>query len=97
MTPIIFFGSTIFVGLGNGLTMPSSNASAMSVRPNLAGSAAGLNGAMVVAGGAVLTTLTGLILPSEGAGVVLHLLMLAASGAGLVSVLWAIRLQSQRS
>lgn len=97
MTPIIFFGSTIFVGLGNGLTMPSSNTSAMSVRPNLAGSAAGLNGAMVVAGGAVLTTLTGLILPSEGAGVVLHLLMLAASGAGLVSVLWAIRLQSQRS
>lgn len=96
MTPIIFFGSTIFVGLGNGLTMPSSNASAMSVRPNLAGSAAGLNGALVVAGGAILTSLTGLILPTNGAGLVLHLLMLAASGAGLVSVLWAICLQSQK-
>lgn len=96
MTLITFFGSTIFVGLGNGLSMPSSNTSVMSVRPNLAGSAAGLNGAMDVAGGAVLATLTGLILPQEGAGVVLHLLMLAASGAGLVSVLWAIRLQSKR-
>lgn len=96
VTPIVFFGSTIFVGLGNGLTMPSSNASVMSVRPNLAGSAAGLNGAMVVAGGAVLTTFTGLILPQEGAAEVLHLLMFAASGAGLVSVLWAIRLQSHR-
>lgn len=96
MTPIIFFGSTIFVGLGNGLTMPSSNASAMSVRPNLAGSAAGLNGALVVTGGAVLTTLTGLILPQEGAGMVLHILMLVASGAGLLSVLWVMRLQSQR-
>lgn len=92
MSPIIFFGSTVFVGLGNGLTMPSSNTSAMSVRSHLAGSAAGLNGALVVAGGAILTSLTGLILPAEGAGVVLHVLMLAASGAGLVSVLWARRL-----
>ncbi|NSX55108.1 multidrug effflux MFS transporter [Parasulfitobacter algicola] len=96
MTPITFSGSTIFVGLGNGLTIPSSNTSAMSVRPNLAGSAAGLNGALVVAGGAILTAFTGLILPIERAGVVLHMLMLAASGAGLASVLWAIRLQSQR-
>jgi len=94
LTPTAFFGSTVFVGLGNGLTMPSSNASAMSVQPSLAGSAAGLNGALVVAGGAVLTTLTGLILPPEGAGPMLHILMLAASGAGLVSVFWAIRLQS---
>lgn len=96
MNPTIFFGSTVFAGLGNGLTMPSSNTSAMSVRPNLAGSAAGLSGAMVVAGGAILTTLTGLILPPEGAGLVLHMLMLAASGSGLVSVLWAIRLQSKQ-
>ncbi|WP_299026414.1 multidrug effflux MFS transporter [uncultured Sulfitobacter sp.] len=96
MTPVVFFGSTVFVGLGNGLTMPSSNASAMSVRPSLAGSAAGLNGALVVAGGAILTTLTGLILPAEGAGVVLHILMLGASGAGLIAVIWGMRLQSEK-
>lgn len=96
MSPIIFFGSTIFVGLGNGLTMPSSQASAMSLRPNLRGSAAGLNGAMIFAGAAILTTFAGLLLPAEGAGVALHLLMLAASIAGLVSVLWAIRTQSQK-
>ncbi|QHQ36526.1 multidrug effflux MFS transporter [Algicella marina] len=97
LTPIIFFGSTIFVGLGNGLTMPSSNTSAMSVRPSLAGSAAGLNGALVVASGAILTTLTGLVLPEEGGGVILHSLMLAASGAGLVSVLWAMRIKAENS
>ena len=96
MHPIIFFGSTIFVGIGNGLTMPSSNASAMSVRPTLAGSAAGLSAALVVACGAALTTLTGVLLPDRGAGITLHLLMLAASGAGLVSVLWAIHLRSAR-
>lgn len=96
LMPITFFGSTIFVGIGNGLTMPSCNAGAMSVRPNLAGSAAGFNGAMIVAVGAILTTLTGQLLPSQGAGFWLQLLMLFASAAGLVSVLWAIALQSRR-
>ncbi|WP_299165898.1 multidrug effflux MFS transporter [uncultured Tateyamaria sp.] len=96
LNPVVFFGSTIFVGLGNGLTMPSSNTSAMSVRPSLAGSAAGLTGALVVAGGAILTTITGQLLPEEGAGVILHFLMLAASGAGLASVLWAMRLRAEK-
>lgn len=93
LSPMVFFGSTIFVGLGNGITMPSSNAGAMSVRPNLAGTAAGLNGALIVAGGAVLTTVTGLALPEKGAAIVLLALMLSASGAGLVSALWASRLR----
>jgi Bcr/CflA subfamily drug resistance transporter len=38
--PAALFGATIFVGIGNGLTMPSSNAGVLSVRPELAGSAA---------------------------------------------------------
>ncbi|MEJ2028893.1 MAG: multidrug effflux MFS transporter [Maritimibacter sp.] len=96
LNPIVFFGSTVFVGVGNGLTMPSSNTSAMSVRPGLAGSAAGLNGALVVAGGAILTTITGQLLPEEGAGVILHSLMLTASAAGLASVLWAMRLRARK-
>nr|WP_299955297.1 multidrug effflux MFS transporter [uncultured Roseobacter sp.] len=92
-SPLFFFGSTIFVGIGNGITMPSSNASTMSVRPNLAGSAAGLNGALVVAGGAVLATVTGRALPAEEPALILLILMLAASAAGLVSVLFAIQLR----
>ncbi|WP_415402952.1 multidrug effflux MFS transporter [Tateyamaria sp. SN3-11] len=93
LSPLVFFGSTIFVGLGNGITMPSSNAAAMSVRPNLAGSAAGLNGALVVSGGAILTTLTGAVLPPDDPARMLLILMLAASAAGLVAVLFAIRLR----
>ena len=46
------FGATAFVGIGNGLIVPSSNAGAMSVQPRLAGSAAGLSGALMVGGGA---------------------------------------------
>ncbi|UXN72671.1 MFS transporter [Devosia sp. A8/3-2] len=37
LTPVLYFGCTIFVGLGNGMTMPNSNAGAMSVYPRLGG------------------------------------------------------------
>jgi len=84
-TPITYFGCTIFVGLGNGLTMPNANAGAMSVRPNLAGSAAGVTGALTLAGGAALTSLTGLVLTREAAPEALLVLMLAVSLAGLLA------------
>jgi Bcr/CflA subfamily drug resistance transporter len=51
--PLALFGLTVFVGLGNGLTLPTSNAGTMSVRPALAGTAAGLSGALSLALGAV--------------------------------------------
>ena len=93
LTAPLFFGSTIIVGLGNGLTTPSSSASAMSVRPRLAGSAAGLSGALVVSIGAVVTSFTGCALPEEAPATALLWLMLVASGAGLGTVLWAIALR----
>src|SRR3546814_4318292 len=45
------FGACVVVGVGNGLTFPSANAGALSVRQELAGSAAGLSGALLVGGG----------------------------------------------
>ncbi|MEM7721650.1 MAG: multidrug effflux MFS transporter [Pseudomonadota bacterium] len=89
----LFFVSTIFVGLGNGITMPGSNAGAMAVRPDLAGSAAGLSGALIVAGGAVLTAATGYLMPDTNGALVLLLLMLAASALALVFAVWAARLK----
>ncbi len=62
---LFLFGATIFVGLGNGLTMPSSNVGAMSVKPELAGSAASLAGALMVAGGGILTFITGAMISEE--------------------------------
>jgi DHA1 family bicyclomycin/chloramphenicol resistance-like MFS transporter len=54
-----------FVGLGNGITLPSANAGIVSVRPHLAGSASGLGGAMMIGGGAALSALAGAILSAE--------------------------------
>lgn len=85
---VTFFGATVFVGLGNGLTIPSSNAGAMSVRPKLAGTAAGVSGALTVAGGAALTTLTGFLLTDMNAPYMLIGIMLVASFAGLLSAAW---------
>ena len=95
LTPMVYFGCTIFVGLGNGITIPAASAGAMSVKPALSGSAAGLSGALIVAGGAALTTLTSALLPDEGTALFLLLLMLAASMAGLVSAVIAVRLRSR--
>ncbi len=57
----------MFVGIGNGLTNPSSTAGALSVRPALAGSASGLSGALTVGAGAVLTSFTGAFMTEENA------------------------------
>ena len=84
----VFFGSAIFVGFGNGLTNANASAGLMSVRPKLAGSAAGLSGAMIVALGAVLTSLTGLwVSPENGPFLVLGM-MWACSFAGLLAALY---------
>jgi DHA1 family bicyclomycin/chloramphenicol resistance-like MFS transporter len=90
---LTLFGATVFVGVGNGLTMPSSNVGALSVRSNLAGSAAGLTGALTVGGGAVLTSIASIIL-TEGGGVYQLLgMMLFCSLMALVAALYVLRIQ----
>lgn len=98
MNAALFFGSTIFVGIGNGLTMPSSNAGALSVRPQLAGSASGLSGALTVAGGAILTAITGAILTEANGSHALLAIMLVSSLIALLAalhVLWTDRKEAR--
>jgi len=80
--------ATLCLGLGNGLTMPSANAGVMSVKPDLAGSAAGLAGALTVAGGALLTWFTGSILTPTSAAPQLMGIMLFCAAAGLLAALY---------
>ncbi|MCV0424585.1 MAG: multidrug effflux MFS transporter [Roseibium sp.] len=85
VSPLIFFASTIFVGFGNGITIPGSNSGAMSVNPALAGSAAGMIGALTLAGGAVLTSLTGLAIETGDRPKTVLALMLASSAIGFLA------------
>ena len=92
VAPLLYFGSTIFVGVGNGLTTPNSNAGAISVRPRLGGSAAGISGALTLMGGAAMATLTGILLANSPSPHGLLALMLAPSFAALLAAVAAIRL-----
>ena len=87
---LVFFGSAICVGLGNGLTIANASAGLMSVRPELAGSAAGLSGAMTVALGAALTTVTGIAVQPETAPYAVLGIMLGASLLALISAIYVL-------
>lgn len=87
-TPALFFGSAVLVGFGNGLTVANASTGLMSVRPELAGSAAGLSGALGVAVGAVLTTVTGTLVQPENAPFVVMALILGCSLLALAAALY---------
>lgn len=91
VTANAFFGSILFVGLGNGLLLPSASAGLVSVRPELAGSASGLGGALMIGGGAALSVLAGALLgPGTGAWPLLWV-MLACAVGGILTTLDVIR------
>jgi DHA1 family bicyclomycin/chloramphenicol resistance-like MFS transporter len=84
--PVAFFGLVTLVGLGNGMTLPNATAGMMSVRPELAGSASGLGGALTIGGGAALAALAGVLLRPGGTEMPLILVMLATSVVALLAI-----------
>lgn len=89
--PLAVFGFCIFIGFGNGLTMPSATTGLLSVRPGLAGSASGLGAALMIGGGAGLSLFSGAALsPTSGATPML-LLMFISAALSIVSTLYVIR------
>jgi len=93
VSPFVFFGATIFVGIGNGLTLPSNNVGVMSVRDGLSGTAAGLHSAFMMAVGSVLTMVAGVTIARWAEPQVLIGLMLAIASVALASAFWARRLE----
>jgi Bcr/CflA subfamily drug resistance transporter len=87
---LTLFIATIFVGVANGISMPSVNAGAISMRPGLAGSAAGLVGASTVGGGALLTLLTGYLLEDGDAATRLLGIMLFCSVMALSAAIYVL-------
>jgi MFS transporter, DHA1 family, multidrug resistance protein len=89
--PTTFFGLTVFMGLGNGICLPNANAGMLSVRPDLAGTASGLGGAILIGGGAALAAFAGVLLGPGATEMPLILLMLASSIASVIAILFVIR------
>jgi DHA1 family bicyclomycin/chloramphenicol resistance-like MFS transporter len=89
--PFVFFGFMIFIGLGNGILLPNANAGMLSVRPALAGSAAGLGGAFMIGGGAALSVIAGFVLGPDTGARPLIILMLLTTIASAVCALRVMR------
>lgn len=91
VTPWVFFGMMTCVGLGNGLALPNANSGLLSVRPELAGSASGLGGAMMIGGGAIISGFVGTRLNADSGPDPLVWLMLASAVMAILAVLVVIR------
>ncbi len=76
------FGLMITLGAANGISLAAANTGTMSVRPDLAGSAAGLSGAIATAMGGAFSALTGaLVTVQNGDWLFCLLLSLMCLGA----------------
>jgi DHA1 family bicyclomycin/chloramphenicol resistance-like MFS transporter len=93
--PLLFFGFVTTVGLGNGLIMPNASAGMLSVRPQLAGTASGLGGAIMIGGGAALSALAGALLTGGNGAYPLIWIMLVTSLMAVGSILYTIRRERQ--
>ena len=82
-----FFGAMISLGLGNGIALPNANAGILSVRPDLAGTASGLGGAIAIGGGAALSAFAIALLPPGSGELPLILLMSGSSIASVLAIL----------
>lgn len=84
---LVFFAPCVFIGIGNGLTMPAANSGALSVRPDLIGTAAGLTAAMRIGGGALIASVAGLFLADSIPA--LFVMMLISAALALLAALYA--------
>ncbi|MGR3436535.1 MAG: MFS transporter, partial [Shimia sp.] len=93
----LYFGFMLFVGLGNGMVLPNATSGLMSVRPHLAGSAAGIGGALMMGGGAALSALAGVVLTGAVSATPLLALQVATSAASVMAILYVIRRERRLS
>lgn len=86
-----FFALCTFLGIGNGMLLPNSLAGAVSVRPQLAGTASGLSGAIMIGGGAALSAWAGSLLTLETGAVPLQVIMFVTSVLAGVAILFVMQ------
>ena len=84
LNPVIIFGGTIFVGIGNGLSTPSASAAVMQVRKELSGSASGLSGAVIVLSGGVFSAFTGVAMSAQPTALTLVSIMFVLTFTSLL-------------
>ena len=88
-----YFGFMGFVRFGNGMTIPNATAGMLSVHPNLAGTACGLGSAIMIGGGAALSTLAGTMVSTDTGEIPLLWLMEWSAVSGIFIMLLVLTCQ----
>ena len=88
--PLAFFLPMALVGFGNGLTLPNATTAAISLKPDAAGAASGLLGAIQIGIGAVASVLAGIVVGAEGLPIPLCILIAVGSFIALVLTMIAV-------
>jgi MFS transporter, DHA1 family, multidrug resistance protein len=86
VSSLALFGPMLLVGIGNGMALPNATAAAVSVRPEAAGAASGLMGALQTAFGAILSSICGIVVAGGTEPIAFAAVIF---GVGIVSVVLA--------
>ncbi|WP_445466266.1 multidrug effflux MFS transporter [Faunimonas sp. B44] len=84
-SPSALFLPMAVSGIANGVVLPNSLSGAISVRPEIAGAAAGLTGAVQIGAGAVLSALVGMLLEGSTAPFPMFAVMIPAAAVALAA------------
>jgi DHA1 family bicyclomycin/chloramphenicol resistance-like MFS transporter len=85
------FVPQLVIGLGNGLLLPTAIAGAVSVRPQVAGTASGMTGFIQMTIGAAAAQLSALVIAGASDGVPMLLLMFSFGVATAAAVFLLLR------
>jgi DHA1 family bicyclomycin/chloramphenicol resistance-like MFS transporter len=88
---ITLFGAAATAAIGNGMSLPNSNAGMVSINPLIAGSASGLGGALQVGAGALMAFIAGAVIAGASSAMPLFVVMLASAFFALLTNLVLVR------
>lgn len=93
--PLAFFAPTLSIGLGNGMVIPNASAGMMNINPRLAGTAAGLGGALMTLGGAAMSAGVVPFLSAEAGATPLILFIMASATVSLAASLYTVAIERE--
>lgn len=89
--PAVIFIPQLLISLGNGMVIPNAVAGAVSVRPEVSGTASGITGFVQMAFGAAVAQFAALLVADASTGLSLPLTMIVISVAGVAAFWWLMR------
>lgn len=89
--PWMMFVPLSLVGLGNGMTLPNVTAATISLKPEAAGAASGMLGALQIGGGAVASVIGAIVVGETGSPIALCVLLTGFGVAALIATIQSAR------